>query len=412
MRGVAAKRHKVLFVGTKRSAGKVVREQALRCEMPYVDKRWLGGMLTNYKTIRQSIRRLRDLETQVADGTFEKLTKKEAMTRQRLLEKLEASLGGIKDMGGLPDVLFVVDVEHESIAVTEARKLGIPVVGIVDTNSDPNGIDYVIPGNDDAIRSIMLFVSSVADAVIQGAAEFQGEVGPDEFAEVPNVSTDGKPSRDGEPQVTVRPSREAVKDEAASATPAASAPEASAEASESVAPAVEESTAEAPPETSTENSGSRSGSARTSRRPRSINRSISRNNRSPNGTGDASTGSSSGTRSASRSIRRTLDASRSRKRQPKQKRQPKHPQNPRRQPKQKHQPKHPQNPQRQPKLMTQPSHQSKSQRNPKHTNTGVDENGCHNSINGQGSQGAHWPWHDGLQEGPGGSKRRRRSCHR
>ena len=252
VRGVAAKRHKVLFVGTKRSAGKVVREQALRCEMPYVDKRWLGGMLTNYKTIRQSIRRLRDLETQVADGTFEKLTKKEAMTRQRLLEKLEASLGGIKDMGGLPDVLFVVDVEHESIAVTEARKLGIPVVGIVDTNSDPNGIDYVIPGNDDAIRSIMLFVSSVADAVIQGAAEFQGEVGPDEFAEVPNVSTDGKPSRDGEPQVTVRPSREAVKDEAASATPAASAPEAPAEAPESVAPAAEESTAEAPTETPTE----------------------------------------------------------------------------------------------------------------------------------------------------------------
>ncbi len=181
---LASRRNKILFVGTKRSAGKVVKEQAERCNMPYVDKRWLGGMLTNYKTIRQSIRKLRDLETQKKDGTFELLTKKEALSRERALEKLESSLGGIKDMGGLPDVLFVVDVDHEHIAVTEARKLGIPVIGIVDTNSNPQGIDFVIPGNDDAIRSIRLFVSAFADAVNEGKAKGQGDVGPDDFVEV------------------------------------------------------------------------------------------------------------------------------------------------------------------------------------------------------------------------------------
>lgn len=184
IRDVVAKRNKVLFVGTKRNAGKVIREHAERSGMPYVDKRWLGGMLTNYKTIRQSIRRLRELETQRTDGTLDKLTKKEALARERDLEKLNRSLGGIKDMGGLPDVLFVVDVDHERIAVTEANKLGIPVVGIVDTNSDPDGVDYVIPGNDDAIRSIRLFVESIADAVIEGKAELQGDVSVDEFVEV------------------------------------------------------------------------------------------------------------------------------------------------------------------------------------------------------------------------------------
>jgi small subunit ribosomal protein S2 len=163
---IANKRNKVLFVGTKRSAGKIIREEAQRCGMPYVDKRWLGGMLTNYKTIRQSIRRLRDLEEQSSDGTFTKLTKHEALTRQRTLDKLESSLGGIKDMGGLPDVILVVDVDHESIAVTEARKLGIPVIGLVDTNSDPDGIDFVIPANDDAIRSIRLIAAAFADVII------------------------------------------------------------------------------------------------------------------------------------------------------------------------------------------------------------------------------------------------------
>ncbi len=182
--GVVSKRNKILFVGTKRSAGKLIKEHATRSGMPYVDKRWLGGMLTNYKTIRQSIRRLRELESQSADGTFEKLTKKEALSRQRDLEKLERSLGGIKDMGGLPDVLFVVDVDHERIAITEAQKLGIPVVGIVDTNSNPDGVDYVIPGNDDAIRSIKLFVEAVGDTVIAAKAEFQGGVDENDFVEI------------------------------------------------------------------------------------------------------------------------------------------------------------------------------------------------------------------------------------
>ena len=182
------KNNKVLFVGTKRSAGKVIKEEAERCGMPYVDKRWLGGMLTNYKTIRQSIRRLRDLEMLSTDGTFEKLTKKEALSLQRDLDKLEASLGGIKNMGGLPDAIFVVDVDYENIAITEARKLGIPVIGIVDTNSSPDGIDYVIPGNDDAIRSIKLFVSSLADAAISGKEKRDGGMRPDDFIEIDESS--------------------------------------------------------------------------------------------------------------------------------------------------------------------------------------------------------------------------------
>jgi len=181
---LASRRHKVLFVGTKRSAAKVIREQATRVDMPFVDQRWLGGMLTNYKTIRQSIRRLQELEVQSADGTFERLTKKEALTKRRLMEKLERSLGGIKNMGGLPDALFVVDVQHEHIAVSEANKLGIPVVGIVDTNSDPVGVDYVIPGNDDAIRAVRLYVTAIADAIAEGHAVATGDVRIDEFVEV------------------------------------------------------------------------------------------------------------------------------------------------------------------------------------------------------------------------------------
>ena len=190
------KNNKVLFVGTKRSAGKVIKEEAERCGMPYVDKRWLGGMLTNYKTIRQSIRRLRDLETLSTDGTFDKLTKKEALSLQRDLEKHEASLGGIKDMGGLPDAIFVVDVDYENIAVTEARKLGIPVIGIVDTNSSPEEIDYVIPGNDDAIRSIKLFVSTLADAAIAGKEKRDGVMRPDDFIEIDETPTAEKPNNE------------------------------------------------------------------------------------------------------------------------------------------------------------------------------------------------------------------------
>ena len=168
---LAGNKNKILFVGTKRAAGKIIKEQAERAGMPHVSHRWLGGMLTNYKTIRASIKRLRDLQAEQADGTFEKLTKKEALMRTRTMEKLERSIGGIKDMGGLPDALFVVDVDHERIAITEANKLGIPVIGIVDTNSNPDGVDYVIPGNDDAIRAIKLYVAAVADACISAKVE-------------------------------------------------------------------------------------------------------------------------------------------------------------------------------------------------------------------------------------------------
>ncbi|MBL4826748.1 MAG: 30S ribosomal protein S2 [Spongiibacteraceae bacterium] len=175
-------KNKILFVGTKRAAGKIIIEEANRAGQPYVGHRWLGGMLTNYKTIRGSIKRLRDLETQSTDGTFDKLTKKEALMRSRDMEKLERSIGGIKNMGGLPDALFVIDVDHERIAIQEANKLGIPVIGIVDTNSNPDGVDYVIPGNDDAIRAIKLYVKAMADAVIAGKAG-DAIVNKDEFVE-------------------------------------------------------------------------------------------------------------------------------------------------------------------------------------------------------------------------------------
>ncbi|MCC6077050.1 30S ribosomal protein S2 [Pseudomonas sp. GCM10022188] len=186
---LAAGKNKILFVGTKRSAGKIVREEAARCNMPFVDHRWLGGMLTNYKTIRASIKRLRDLETQAQDGTFEKLTKKEALMRSRDLEKLERSLGGIKDMGGLPDALFVIDVDHERIAITEANKLGIPVIGVVDTNSSPEGVDYIIPGNDDAIRAVQLYLGSMADAVLSGKSK--AGAGDEFVEEAPSEAAEG-----------------------------------------------------------------------------------------------------------------------------------------------------------------------------------------------------------------------------
>lgn len=179
---MASQKKKILFVGTKRAAGKIMREEAIRAGQPYVSHRWLGGMLTNYKTIRASIKKLRDLETQQTDGTFVKLTKKEALMRTRQMEKLERSIGGIKDMGGLPDALFVIDVDQERIAIQEANNLGIPVIGIVDTNSNPDGVDYVIPGNDDAIRAIKLYSTAVADAIL--AAKGEAVVAKDEFVEV------------------------------------------------------------------------------------------------------------------------------------------------------------------------------------------------------------------------------------
>jgi small subunit ribosomal protein S2 len=181
---VASKKGKILFVGTKRAASDSVRDAAVKCDQFYVNKRWLGGMLTNWKTVRQSIKRLKDLEQQSQDGTFDKITKKEVLMLQREMAKLENSLGGIKNMGGLPDCLFVVDADHEHIAITEARNLGIPVVSIVDTNSNPDGVDYIIPGNDDAIRAVQLYLNSAADAVIEGREkniEVQAEEG--EFVE-------------------------------------------------------------------------------------------------------------------------------------------------------------------------------------------------------------------------------------
>ena len=184
LRAEAAKGNQVLFVGTKRAANKIIKEQAERCAMPYVSHRWLGGMLRNYKTIRASIRRYRELETQQNDGTFDKLTKKEVLMHTRMKDKLENSIGGIKDMNGLPDILFVVDVDHERIAINEANKLGIRVVGIVDTNSDPDGVDHIIPGNDDSIRAIKLYAASVADTILEGKAAAASITSKDEFVEV------------------------------------------------------------------------------------------------------------------------------------------------------------------------------------------------------------------------------------
>lgn len=181
---LADKKKKILFVGTKRAAAKIIRQEAERAGMPYVNHRWLGGMLTNYKTIRGSIKRLKDLETKEADGTFKRLTKKEALMLTRTKEKLERSIGGIKDMGGLPDALFVIDVDHERIAVSEANNLRIPVIGVVDTNSNPDGVNFVIPGNDDAIRAIELYAKAVADACVEGRARSGPAVGDNEFIEV------------------------------------------------------------------------------------------------------------------------------------------------------------------------------------------------------------------------------------
>ena len=171
---VAAKNNKILFVGTKRTATNIIKNEAERCSMPYVNERWLGGMLTNYKTIRSSITRLENLLRQKEDGTFSKITKKEGLKIQRDIDRLQKSIGGVTEMGGLPDALFIIDVKRESIAVSEASKMGIPIVGVVDSNSNPEGIDYVIPGNDDSIRSIALFTEAVADACIVGSKAATG----------------------------------------------------------------------------------------------------------------------------------------------------------------------------------------------------------------------------------------------
>jgi small subunit ribosomal protein S2 len=191
IRQVVADGGRVLFVGTKRSAREAVKTAALRANMPYVSHRWLGGMLTNFKTVRQSIKRLTNLDEMANNGTLEQHSKREAQGLRREREKLERSLGGIKEMESLPDVLFVIDVGHEKIAIHEAKKLGIPVVAIVDTNCTPDDVDYVVPGNDDAMRAISLYVEGVADAVLDGRSS-QPEVptGEDEFVE---LDEEGKP---------------------------------------------------------------------------------------------------------------------------------------------------------------------------------------------------------------------------
>ena len=232
---LSGNKNKILFVGTKRAAGKIIKEQAERAGMPYVSHRWLGGMLTNYKTIRASIKRLRDLEAQQTDGTFEKLTKKEALMRSRDMDKLERSIGGIKEMAGLPDALFVVDVDHERIAITEANKLGIPVIGIVDTNSNPDGVDYVIPGNDDAIRAVKLYVTAVADACLAGKIE-SGEavVANDEFVEEAAEEVAAESATEAAGEVADEPVAEA-----AAAPVAEAVAEPSAEVSAEAKPAAE-----------------------------------------------------------------------------------------------------------------------------------------------------------------------------
>ncbi|MDG1074300.1 MAG: 30S ribosomal protein S2 [Methylophilaceae bacterium] len=195
VRTLAANKGRILFVGTKRQARDIIKEEAQRAGCSYVNHRWLGGMLTNYKTVKQSIKRLKDYEAMVEDGSMEKFAKKEALGYKRELEKLERSIGGIKEMGGLPDAIFIVDVGHESGAVVEAKKLGIPLIGVVDTNNSPEGIAYVIPGNDDSSRAIRLYARGVADAVLEGRANALADLAKsasetEEFVEVAETAAE------------------------------------------------------------------------------------------------------------------------------------------------------------------------------------------------------------------------------
>ncbi len=187
VRRLSANKGTILFVGTKRQAREIMAEEATRCDTPYVDQRWLGGMLTNFKTIKQSLKRLKEMEVMCEDGSLDRLGKKEALMLTRELDKMHKSIGGIKEMGSLPDALFVIDVGYHKIAITEANKLGIPVVAVVDTNHSPDGVDYVIPGNDDSSRAIRLYARGVADAVLEGRSQFVEEildaVSGDEFIE-------------------------------------------------------------------------------------------------------------------------------------------------------------------------------------------------------------------------------------
>lgn len=187
---LASKKGKILFVGTKRAAQDAIREDAERAGMPFVNRRWLGGMLTNFQTVRASIKRLDNIQEMIESGRTEGLKKKEVLDLTREQEKLEKSIGGIRKMGGLPDAMFVIDVEHESIAIKEAKKLGIPVIAVVDSNSDPDGIDYVIPGNDDSMRAIRLYTANIADAILEGRASVTTADANEEFVEVAEESAE------------------------------------------------------------------------------------------------------------------------------------------------------------------------------------------------------------------------------
>lgn len=210
---IAQKRGTILFVGTKRSARDAIKEEATRCNQPYMSMRWLGGTLTNFATVKKSVARLKELEAAETDGTFEKLVKHEVLGLRREREKLNASLGGIKEMNRLPDALFVIDIGHENIAVQEAKKLGIPVIAVVDTNYNPNLVDYAIPGNDDAIRAVQLYVHAAADAVLEGkAASPQAHVAADDFVELdaegnPVAKEDRKTAPRRAPRDDKRPAR-------------------------------------------------------------------------------------------------------------------------------------------------------------------------------------------------------------
>ncbi len=226
--GIAAKRGKVLFVGTKRAASDAVRDEASRCGMPFVNHRWLGGMLTNFRTVRASIKRLKELEEMEANNSYEKIGKKEILELTREREKLEKTLGGIKEMGGLPDALFIIDVGYEKIAVQEASKLGIPVVGVVDTNNSPDDIDYVVPGNDDSMRAIKLYARLAADAVLDGK---QSAGAPDDGTdEMVEVGAEEAPEETV--KVTVKSAPAAAEEAPAEEAPAAATEEKAEEAAE------------------------------------------------------------------------------------------------------------------------------------------------------------------------------------
>ena len=238
---ICSKGNKILFVGTKRSASKTIKEEASQIGLPYVDKRWLGGTLTNWKTIRGSIRRLIDIEEMISSGRIEKLIKKEAVEIQKEYSKLKASVGGIKDMKGLPDAIFVVDVKYEKIAVLEAKKMGIPVIGIVDTNSDPDGIDTIIPANDDAIRSIRLITKVIADACARGIESAKG------FAPKSDAPVIQKVKKD-DPEATIEDNQEEV----ANASSADDEAEKEVKADKESTEAVQEVSDDTPPEDANE----------------------------------------------------------------------------------------------------------------------------------------------------------------